>query len=98
MLLEKKLMRILIVCVLESKLLLDDNLSMDALQLLSNLVIESKTATLSLGSIITMMTESPWSSSEFRNLLGELLDLGYIRCIERLKPKSQNRNWVVRTS
>jgi hypothetical protein len=91
-------MRVLIVCVLESKLLLDDNLSIDALRLLSSLAVESKKTPLGLGSIITMMTESPWSSLEFRSLLEELIDLGYIRYIERLKPKNQNRKWMVRAS
>lgn len=82
--------------VVAEKLFVDDELSMDGLELLAGLVARANNGPMSLSALIKIRNESTWDNDTFSDLLEELIEHGYIRYLLPTERRSEQRQWMVR--
>lgn len=82
--------------VVAERLFVDDELSMDGLQLLAALVSNSKMGAISKRHAALLGTENNLHKGQIENALEELLDLDYIIYCSNTARESVKRSWEVK--
>ncbi|WP_024608538.1 hypothetical protein [Pseudoalteromonas sp. TAB23] len=82
--------------VVAERLFVDDELSMDGLQLLAALVSNSEMGLISKRHAVLISTECNLHKEQIDDALEELLELGYIQYCSNTVRESHKRTWVVK--
>lgn len=82
--------------VVAEHLFVDDELSMEGLELLATLVSRSQSGVLDQQSVSKARQDNPYGVSQFDELLDELVEQGYIRYHLPTERRSEKRNWMIR--
>lgn len=81
--------------VVAEKLFVDDELSMDGLELLATLVAQADNGRLKLTETTKIRDRGTWEDVHFDELLEELIEHGYVRCYLPTERESELRKWRV---
>lgn len=82
--------------VVAEDLFVDDDLSIEGLELLATLVRQADNGMMNQRSIAKARQESSQGASHFDELLDELVEHGYIRYHLPTERRSEKRQWIVR--